>query len=70
MDGVAAEVAEEIAMLFHHDGVDAGARQQESQHHPGGATADDAARRFHCVVHGALASDTSGRWPGDVSALR
>ena len=34
MDGVAAEVAQEVAMLLEHDDVDAGAREQEAEHEP------------------------------------
>src|SRR5262249_28051752 len=41
MDGVAAEVAEEVGVLLQHDDVDAGARQQEAGHHAGRAAAGD-----------------------------
>ena len=44
MNGVAAEIAQEVGMLLQHDDVDAGARQQEAEHHAGGAAAGDAAR--------------------------
>ncbi len=43
MDGVAAEVAQEVGVLLQHDGPDAGARQQEAQHHAGRAATHDAA---------------------------
>jgi hypothetical protein len=43
VDGVAAEIAQEIGVLLQHDGVDAGARQQRPQHHPRRPAADDAA---------------------------
>ena len=43
MDGVAAEVAQEVAVLLQHDGPHAGARQQEAQHHAGRPAAHDAA---------------------------
>jgi hypothetical protein len=43
MYGVAAEIPEEVGVFFQHDRIDAGAPQQISQHHAGGATADDAA---------------------------
>ena len=43
MDGVAAEVAQEIRVLLQHDHVDAGARQQEAEHHPGRPAAGDGA---------------------------
>src|SRR5262249_45090590 len=45
MDGVAAEIAEEVGVLLEHDDVDAGARQQEAEHEPARPTADDAATR-------------------------
>ena len=45
MDGVAAEVAQEIGVLLQHDDVDACAREQEAEHHPRGAAAGDAALR-------------------------
>ena len=45
MNRVAAEIAEEVGVLLQHDHVDAGAREQKSQHHPGGAAAGDAALR-------------------------
>ena len=45
MDGVAAKIPQEIRMLFQHDDLDAGPRQQQAQHHPGGAAAHDAAAR-------------------------
>jgi hypothetical protein len=51
MDGVAAEIAEEVGVLLQHDRVDAGARQQEAGHHSGGPAANDdtsaAQRRGH-----------------------
>ena len=43
MDGVAAKVAQEVGVLLEHDDVDAGAREQEAEHHAGRAAADDAA---------------------------
>ena len=42
MDGVAAEVAQEIGVLFQHDHIDPGAREQEAEHHPARAAADNA----------------------------
>ena len=42
MDGVAAEVAQEVLVLFQHDHVDAGPRQQEAEHHAGRPAAGDA----------------------------
>ena len=46
MDGVAAEIPQEIRVLFQHDDRHTGAGQQESEHHPGRAAADDAAGCF------------------------
>ena len=46
MDGVAAEIAQEIGVLFQHRDGDAGARQQEAEHHPGRSAAGDAAGGF------------------------
>ncbi len=43
MNGVAAKVAEEIRVLFQNDNVDAGARQQKSQHDAGRPAAGNAA---------------------------
>jgi hypothetical protein len=45
VNGVAAEIAQEVGMLLKHDNVDAGARQQEAEHPPAGSAADDAATR-------------------------
>ena len=54
MDGVSAEVAEEVFMLFEHDDADAGAREQIAGHDAGGASADDAAGCVGRFRHGAL----------------
>ena len=45
MDGVAAEVAQEVAMLLEHDDVDAGAREQEAEHEPARSASYDTAAR-------------------------
>ena len=47
MDGVAAEIAQEISVLLQHDDIDAGARQQQTQHHAGRTAANDAACRLN-----------------------
>ncbi len=53
MDGVAAEIAQEVAVLLQHHDVDAAARQQETEHHPGRPAAGDAALRGDRIVsHG------------------
>ena len=52
MHGVAAKIAKEIGMLFQHDDVDAGARQQEAKHHSGRAAAGDGAFGGNrCIRH-------------------
>src|SRR3989442_12238660 len=43
MNGVAAEIAEEIAVLFQHRDLDTGAREEVSEHHPGRSAAGDGA---------------------------
>ena len=43
MNGVAAEIAQEIGVLLQHHDLNAGARQQESEHHAGRSAAGDAA---------------------------
>ena len=43
MHGIAAEIPEEIGVLFQHKRLDAGATQQIPQHHAGRTAADDAA---------------------------
>ena len=41
VDRVAAEIAEEVGVLFEHPHVAAGAREQQAGHHPAGPAADD-----------------------------
>ena len=43
MDGVAAEVSEEVIVFFEDGDVDTVAGQKETEHDAGGASADDAA---------------------------
>ena len=43
MNRVAAKIAEKIGVFLQHHDIDAGARQQKSQHHSGGAAAGNAA---------------------------
>ena len=45
MHGVAAKIPEEVGVLLQHHDIDPGAPQKISQHHAGGAAADDAAAR-------------------------
>ncbi len=51
MDGVAAEIAQEIAMLLQHHDRNAGPRQQKAKHHSGGAAAGDAAGGLDLSAH-------------------
>ena len=51
MDRVAAKVAQEVGVLLQHHDVDAGARQQEAEHHAGRPAADDAAARVERRSH-------------------
>ncbi len=54
MDGVAAEVAEEVFVLFKDSDSDALTREKEAEHNTGGASADDAAgsgKRIVCRGH-------------------
>src|SRR5262249_28148731 len=54
MAGVAAEIAEEISMLFEDERINACAREKKTQHHSGGPAAHDAAaagNRFFCLAH-------------------
>ena len=66
MDGVAAEVAEEVFVLFEHGDVDAGAGEEEAEHDAGGASADDAAGGLEgCGVggcHGVGKGSKGLRW--------
>ena len=52
MDGVAAKVAQEIGVLLQHHDVDAGAGQQEAEHHAGRTAAGDGAGRGYRLRHG------------------
>ena len=42
MDGLAAEIAQEVGVLFQHDHVDPTAGEHQAQHHPGRSAAGDA----------------------------
>ena len=48
MDGVAAKIAQKVGMLLEHDHIDAGAREQEAEHEPAWASADDGAPGGSC----------------------
>jgi hypothetical protein len=54
MDGVAAKIAEEIAVLFEDDDRDAGTGQEPAQHHAGGTAARDGALDAHDSVYRTL----------------
>jgi hypothetical protein len=46
MHRISAEIPQEIGMLFQYNNGDAGARQQEAEHHPGRTTAHNTAGGF------------------------
>lgn len=50
MDGVAAEVAEEVPMLLQYGDAPAGAGEQVAEHHASGAATRDHAITFHPVL--------------------
>src|SRR4029077_4069894 len=45
MNRVAAEIAQEVGVLLQCRDIDAGSREEKSQHHPGGPAAHNAAAR-------------------------
>ncbi|HXW28840.1 MAG TPA: hypothetical protein VEK55_05690, partial [Xanthobacteraceae bacterium] len=52
MDGIAAKVAQEIAMLLEHDDINASPRQKEAEHESTRAAAGDTAfGGFACRSH-------------------
>jgi hypothetical protein len=67
MDGVAAEIAEEVGVLLEHHHLDPGAGEQEAEHHSRRAAAGDAAgglegtRRLRGVGHRWILSLSRGR---------
>lgn len=55
VDGVAAKIAQEIAVLFQHHGRHAGAREQQPGHHARRAAPDDYAIRIaHALTNAAI----------------
>ena len=60
VDGVAAEVAEEVGVLFEDGDVDAGAGEEEAEHDAGGAAADDAAGGLSWWAAGCSRASVSG----------
>ena len=60
MNRVAAKIAQEVAMFFQHDDVDAGAREKIAAHHAGRAAAHDAnaGARFVLSLARLLPSDS------------
>src|SRR5262245_13023572 len=51
MNSVAAKIAEEIAMLFEDDCVDACAGEEEPEHHTGGSSSGNAAAGVKSLGH-------------------
>ncbi len=71
VDGVAAEVAEEILVLLQHHDVDTGAGQQKSEHHAGGSASGNAAARGDGFGrHWFPTSQLRPSWPGHVPAIQ
>jgi hypothetical protein len=50
MDGVAAEVAQEVGMLFEDDAFHPGANEKEAEHHAGRPAADETAPGVHLLA--------------------
>jgi hypothetical protein len=48
--GIAAEIAQEIRVLFQNAGVDSGSAQQVAEHHASRSAADDAHLRLHVPI--------------------
>jgi hypothetical protein len=51
MDGIAAEIAQEVSVFFEDLNMDAGASEKKAQHHSGGAAAGDCALRLDGGLH-------------------
>ena len=51
VDGVAAEIAEEVGVLLEHDDIDPGAGEEKAEHHPRRSAAGDAAGRLDRSRH-------------------
>jgi hypothetical protein len=51
MNSVAAEITQEVGMLFKHKYVHADARKQQSQHHAGGTASGNTTASVNHVVH-------------------
>src|SRR5689334_22241593 len=65
MNGVAAEVAKEVAVLFEHHNRDAGTREEVANHHAGRSPADDGARGRQFSSHPARSVPRSdSAWVG------
>ena len=67
MDRVAAKIAQEIRVFFQHDDIDAGAREQEAEHHAGRTAANDATSgremfRVHEIAPGPAFPARYGIW--------
>ena len=62
MDRVAAKIAQEIRVFFQHHDIDAGAREQEAEHHAGRTAANDATsgRKIFRIHEIALSPSVSG----------
>jgi hypothetical protein len=51
MNGVASEITQKVRVFLEHENVNALARKQEAQHHPGGTASRDATASVDRVNH-------------------
>src|SRR6202158_513156 len=51
MDGVTAEIAQEIRVFFEHIHIDAPSGKEITQHHAGGPSPGDATARLYRLIH-------------------
>jgi len=70
VDGVPAEVAQEIGVLFQHAHANAGARQQQAQHQPGWPAAGDRALTIRRRNHGLKAITAARAAAGRIASAR
>jgi hypothetical protein len=51
MDGIAAEIAQEIGVLFQYQDINPTTREQVTEHHPRRTSSDDGAARGNGLRH-------------------
>ena len=62
MNGVAAEVAVKVLVLFEHDDIDSLAREEESEHDTGRSSSDNTYRGVKSFGHWQLSRRTRPSW--------